>query len=108
MHSIALPIREPPWPDESLTGFVRRHVVAMGYESFARLLGIAEETRFPRHLENLRAGYSLAALAKLLRREPDELAAMTVHVAPAYERSVSRRDTRIDSSGLFESFIYKD
>jgi hypothetical protein len=79
MRPTVLPIREPPFPDESLTGFVRRHVLGMGYESFARLLSIIEGERFPRQLENLTDRVSLTDLAILLRREPEELVAMTVH-----------------------------
>lgn len=79
MRPTVLPIREPPFPDESLTGFVRRHVLGMGYESFARLLSIIEGERFPRRLENLTDRVSLTDLAILLRREPEELVAMTVH-----------------------------
>jgi len=90
MQPIVLPIRESPWPDESLTGFVRRHVWGMGYESFARLLSIVEGERFPRQLENLDHGSSLTGLAKLLRREPAELVAMTVHRKP----NVSERQVR--------------
>lgn len=77
--TVFLPIRESPWPDESLTGFVRRHVVGMGYESFARLLSIVDEKRFPRQLENLRGGASLTGVATLLRREANELVAMTIY-----------------------------
>jgi hypothetical protein len=79
MRPTVLPIRESPFPDESLTGFVRRHVLGMGYESFARLLSNIEGERFPRQLENLTDRVSLTDLAILLRREPEELVAMTVH-----------------------------
>lgn len=100
MHSTVLPVREPPWPDESLTGFVRRHVLAMGYESFARLLSIVEGIRFPRHLENLRSGSSLTALAKLLRREPEELVAKTIHREPEHEWN-GRMRRNFGASSLF-------
>src|SRR5258707_1367728 len=82
MSPDALPIRETPYPDESLTGLVRRYVVEMGYESFSRLLSLTEGDRFPRHLENVHCGPTLTALAKLLRREPGQLGALTIHREP--------------------------
>jgi len=82
MSPNALPIRETPYPDESLTGLVRRYVVAMGYESFSRLLTLVDGERFPRHLENLRCGPTLTALAKLLRREPGQLVPLTIPREP--------------------------
>ena len=74
-----LPIRESPQAGESLTSFIRRHTVAMGYENLHRLLALLEESKFPRHLELVSRGPPLAALASLLRRDPEELDGMTVH-----------------------------
>lgn len=74
-----LPIRESPQGGESLTSFVRRHTVAMGYENLHRLLALVEESKYPRHMELLSRGPPLSALASLLRRDPEELVGMTVH-----------------------------
>ena len=79
MNPTALPIREPFQPGESLTSFVRRHVVAMGYEHLGRLLSQAERTKFPRHLELLGRGPPLVALTQLLRRDAEELFGLTIH-----------------------------
>lgn len=87
MPNDTLPVREPIGEGESLTGFVRRHVLAMGYESFARLLNLAEDSTFPRQLENLNRGPLLTALATLLRRDADELLELTIHQGD--RRSVS-------------------
>lgn len=74
-----LPIRESPQAGESLTSFVRRHTVAMGYENLHRLLALIEDSQYPRHMELLISGPSLSAMASLLRRDPEELVGMTVH-----------------------------
>jgi len=74
-----LPLRETPQAGESLTSFVRRHTVAMGYENLHRLLALVEETRFPRHLELVSRGPPLTALARLLRRDSEDLVGMTIH-----------------------------
>lgn len=47
MHPRSLPVRESPLPGESLTSFVRRHVVGMGYESMVRLLSLVDEVELP-------------------------------------------------------------
>ncbi len=79
MHLRSLPVRESPLPGESLTSFVRRHVVGMGYESMVRLLSLVDEVDLPPHLDHLGRGPPLAALSALLGRPPSLLADLTVH-----------------------------
>src|SRR5436190_5791671 len=79
MDPSVLPVREPWLASESLTSFVRRHALAMEYENLHRILTSAGEAKFPRHLEHLSRGPPLAALARLLRRDTEELIGQTVH-----------------------------
>ncbi len=79
MQLVRLPVRETPLPQESLRSFVRRHAVAMGYESMTRLLSLLESPRHPARLDLLNRGSHLDALAWLLGQNPKQLAAMTVH-----------------------------
>ncbi len=79
MHPRSLPVRESPLPGESLTSFVRRHVVGMGYESMVRLLSLVDEVELPPHLDHLGRGPPLVALSALLGRPSELLADLTVH-----------------------------
>lgn len=79
MHPRSLPVREPPLPGESLTSFVRRHVVGMGYESMVRLLSLVDEVELSPHLDHLGRGPPLVALSTLLGRTSELLADLTVH-----------------------------
>jgi hypothetical protein len=79
MHPRSLPVRESPLPGESLTSFVRRHVVGMGYESMVRLLSLVDEVELLPHLDQLGRGPPLAALSALLGRPSELLADLTVH-----------------------------
>jgi excisionase family DNA binding protein len=79
MHLRSLPVRESPLPGESLTSFVRRHVVEMGYESMTRLLSLVDEVELPPHLDHLGRGPPLVALSGLLGRPSSLLADLTVH-----------------------------
>ncbi|QDU24956.1 Helix-turn-helix domain protein [Anatilimnocola aggregata] len=79
MHLRSLPVRESPLPGESLTSFVRRHVVGMGYESMVRLLSLVDEVELPSHLDHLGRGPPLGALSGLLGRPSSLLADLTVH-----------------------------
>ena len=58
-----------PYPGESLTGYVRRDVTIMGYESLRQLLSLMESVEFPPHLNHLGMGAAMAALADFLRRD---------------------------------------
>jgi excisionase family DNA binding protein len=77
-----LPVREPPLPGESLTSLVRRHVLAMGYESFARLCGVLTEVGgpVPHHLEQLDRGPLMNGLATLFGQDEERLLQQTVHL----------------------------
>lgn len=79
MSSVALPVREPALPGESLTSFVRRHAQAMGYDRLSLLLSLLSDTSLPVHLDELHSEPELSALANLLRCEPGVLRSMTVH-----------------------------
>lgn len=79
MKADYLPLREAPLADESLTGFLRRHVTAMGYRSLGQLLGLVEDVAFPPNLDQLSRGAALSALAHFLRKEEDGLFALTAH-----------------------------
>ena len=98
-----LPVREPPLPGESLTSLVRRHVLAMGYESFARLFGLLTEVGgpVPHHLEQLDRGRLMKGLATLLRQDEECLLKQTVHslagslvLAPKGELPAERCDSK--------------
>ena len=60
-----LPARALPYPGESLTGYVRRHVTIMGYDSLRQLLSLMESVEFPPHLDQLGMGAAMTALAGL-------------------------------------------
>lgn len=79
MHHSTLPVREPIFEGESLTSVIRRHAAAMGYESVGRILAQADGIRFPKQLERLGRGPPLEWLARFLRRDPESIAATTVH-----------------------------
>lgn len=79
MTNVFLPVRELPLAGESLTGFLRRHVTAMGYQGLRQLLNLIENVPFPPHLDQLPRGAALAALTRFLRRDEDALLAMTAH-----------------------------
>lgn len=79
MHPRSLPVRESLLRGESLTSFVRRHVMGMGYESMARLLSLLDEVELPLHLDQLGRGPPLAALSALLGRPSELLADLTVN-----------------------------
>jgi excisionase family DNA binding protein len=98
-----LPVREMPLPGESLTSLVRRHVWAMGYESFARLFGLLTEVGgpVPHHLEQLDRGPVMNGLATLLRQDEESLLKQTVHslagslvLAPKGELPAERCDSK--------------
>ncbi len=74
-----LPVRESPLSGESLTGYLRRHTVAMGYDSLRQLLSLLDQIQFPPHLDHLHTGRALTALANLLRRDERALIDLTVH-----------------------------
>ena len=74
-----LPARELPLAGESLTGYLRRHTVAMGYDGLRQLLSLPDNIQFPPHLDHLPAGRAVTALANLLRREERALVDLTVH-----------------------------
>ncbi|MBA4017575.1 MAG: hypothetical protein C0483_10420 [Pirellula sp.] len=74
-----LPVRELPLSGESLTGYVRRHVEAIGYDGLGRLLSLVDNVRFPPHLDQLRQSKALDELGHLLRRSSDTLRNLTVH-----------------------------
>jgi plasmid maintenance system antidote protein VapI len=74
-----LPVRELPLVGESLTGFVRRHVLAMGYQNLRQLLNLAQDARFPAHLDQLKPGAALVALGRILDRDADTFSPMTAH-----------------------------
>lgn len=79
MNLISLPVRESPMVDESLTSFVRRYALAMGYETMTRLLNLVDGVKQLPHLDHLDRGPPLAALARLLGRSPEVLFKMTAH-----------------------------
>ena len=107
MTTLHLPLRELPLPGESLTGYLRRHVTAMGYQGLTQLLGLLEGVSFPPHLDHLPKGAASAALAQFLRRDADVLREMTAH-RWAEQLVLQRRDARApeecDSKTLLRYF----
>lgn len=102
-----LPLRELPLSGESLTGYLRRHVTAMGYQGLRQLLSLMEDVSFPPHLDHLSDDVALTELAQFLRRDSAVLRAMTVH--PWAKQLVFRRrqtpaPTECDSKTLLRYF----
>ena len=103
----SLPIRESPLPGESLTSFVRRHVLGMGYETMSRLLTLVDEVELPPHLNHLGRGPPLAALSALLGHPSESLTNMTVHVfaeAVGMQPKGATPATQCDSKTLLRFF----
>lgn len=74
-----LPVREPPLDGESLNGFVRRHVQAMGYDRFSQLLTLLDDGEIPADLNFVCSDSVLMGLGRWLRREKELLRELTVH-----------------------------
>jgi plasmid maintenance system antidote protein VapI len=74
-----LPVRELPLPGESLTSYVRRSAMAMGYDRLRPLLNLLEVVDLPPHLDHLRDETVLCALARLLGQDVKVLTSLTVH-----------------------------
>ena len=74
-----LPAREPPQPGESLTSYVSRHALAMGYERPKSIRSLLEGFPLPAHLDCLGRGPPLRALSRLLGQREESLADLTIH-----------------------------
>lgn len=74
-----LPVREPPLEGESLNGYVRRHVQAMGYDRFSQLLTLLDDAEIPADLNIVCSDAVLTGLGRRLRREKELLRELTVH-----------------------------
>jgi excisionase family DNA binding protein len=74
-----LPVREPPLEGESLNGYVRRHVQAMGYDRFSQLLTLLDDAEIPADLNIVSSGPVLMGLGRWFRREEQLLRELTVH-----------------------------
>lgn len=74
-----LPVREISLAGESLNGFVRRHVQAMGYDRYSQLLSLIEDAEIPADLNAAAAGPFLTKLARWLRCDERRLGELTVH-----------------------------
>lgn len=79
MTTPRLPVRELPLPGESLTSYVRRSAVAMGYDRLRQLVALLEVVDLPPHLDHLSDGTGIRALANLLGQDSEVLTSMTVH-----------------------------
>lgn len=107
MTTSRLPLRELPLSGESLTGYLRRHVMAMGYQGLRQLLGLIEDASFPAHLDHLREGSALTSLAQFLRRDTSVLGAMTAHrwaESLVFRRRKSAASIECDSKTLLRYF----
>lgn len=74
-----LPIRELPLEGESLNGFVRRHIQAMGYDRFSQLLTLLDDAEIPTDLNIVSSGPGLAILGRLLRCDSELIRELTVY-----------------------------
>lgn len=74
-----LPVREPPLEGESLNGFVRRHVQAMGYDRFSQLLTLLDDAEIRADLNTGCSDAVLTGLGRWFRCNQDLLRELTVH-----------------------------
>lgn len=79
MASSYLPVRERPSEGESLNGFVRRHIQAMGYDRFSTLLSLIEDAEIPADLNTSASRPFLSELGRWLRVDEALLGELTVH-----------------------------
>lgn len=74
-----LPAREPPLEGESLNGYVRRHVQAMGYDRFSQLLALFDDAEIPADLNAAASESLLTTLGRWFLRDEESLRVLTVH-----------------------------
>ena len=76
----SLPAREPALPGESLASLLRRTAASMGYEGPGQIRQLLSTVgKVPWNVNHIGPGPLIDYLAVLLRTQPDDILALTVH-----------------------------
>ncbi len=99
-----LPAREPALPGESLASLLRRTAASMGYDGPGQIRKLLSTVaKVPWNVNHIGPGALIDRLAVLLRTEPRDILALTVHRF-AKRLAYSAVNHAISETGVFKSW----